>query len=357
MRIHQNPVWGKRSIGPVRDSLTAAIRDTRSIGKSLKAGLIKEPAQACQAIGILLRALSISIAARRPAEDVHRKVFRRAESARVASYIMATSLGIKRAEVETVLKAIDASWQTKSDRLRNDQTKIAATELQSVFDRIGKEPDVQVREEIESPQGGTQIGESRNDRSGECIPDVVVLPMPCACTHAIRSSQIKDTQSGATLRQSALRSIACGLPVSNPFRARQRQRKGGTILIDASGSMGVSKESLEALCRTAPAATVAYYSGCGSKSEFVIYARGGRRARDIRAPLGGNECDAFALRWLLKQPGNTASKILVSDGGFCSRYDDDSPTAARLLRRLISEGGKQILTIDKAMEVFKRGQV
>lgn len=95
------------------------------------------------------------------------------------------------------------------------------------------------------------------------------------------------------------------------------------VVIDASGSMNVSPERLQALCRAIPGATVAYYSDYGERSRgpygtLVVYAKNGKRLADhLGAPerSGGNNVDRAAIEWLIQEPGD--EKFLVSDGGFC----------------------------------------
>lgn len=97
------------------------------------------------------------------------------------------------------------------------------------------------------------------------------------------------------------------------FATRGRAR-GGTVLIDASGSMGLSSDAIDAVLRTAPAATVAMYSGGipnGKSGQLVILAQRGRRVAKIPRRGGMNTVDGPALRWLATQK---SPRIWVSDG-------------------------------------------
>lgn len=101
------------------------------------------------------------------------------------------------------------------------------------------------------------------------------------------------------------------------FTTRQRAR-GGTILCDASGSMGYDDSDIERIMSTAPAATIAFYSGhhsgAGPAGNIVIAAKNGKAASvhdTYQALAGGNNfIDGPALRWLAKQEG---PRIWVSD--------------------------------------------
>jgi hypothetical protein len=109
--------------------------------------------------------------------------------------------------------------------------------------------------------------------------------------------------------------------------------KGGTILIDGSGSMGMDMSDIMELVKLAPAATVAVYSAghcelhnyrtsaspitdganCG---HLAIVAKDGRAynistaGHDFRVG-GGNGIDGLALKWLAKQE---EPRFWISDG-------------------------------------------
>ncbi|MEM7410156.1 MAG: hypothetical protein AAF430_07985 [Myxococcota bacterium] len=102
---------------------------------------------------------------------------------------------------------------------------------------------------------------------------------------------------------------------------RPVRRHGGTVLIDASGSMRFRTGDLARLVDRAPGATlVAVYAGDGAAGELRVVARGGRRAadEDLRLGLGGNVVDVPSLEWLAKQPG---PRIHVSDGRATGQHD------------------------------------
>lgn len=121
-----------------------------------------------------------------------------------------------------------------------------------------------------------------------------------------------------------------GVVPSAPYRllldsrvfSRKRRVKGGTILIDASGSMAFTAENLSAVIAAAPGATVAAYAGMSDYGKLAIVAKNGQMAgpndviRALSSPYGtgqlcGNVVDGPALEWLAKQP---APRIWVSDG-------------------------------------------
>ena len=101
------------------------------------------------------------------------------------------------------------------------------------------------------------------------------------------------------------------------FACRRRARGcGGTVLIDASGSMHLGAGDLAAILRAAEGAQVACYDGHREGwGALRILARDGRRvADDLIAPPtggGGNVVDGPALRWLAAQP---PPRVWVTDG-------------------------------------------
>jgi hypothetical protein len=77
----------------------------------------------------------------------------------------------------------------------------------------------------------------------------------------------------------------------------------GTFLIDASGSMALSKQQIEDIVHSVPGVTVAMYNSYGRSATIRIVAKGGKVMRDFPRFGGGNGCDGPALLWLSRQPG------------------------------------------------------
>jgi hypothetical protein len=161
--------------------------------------------------------------------------------------------------------------------------------------------------------------------------------MPEPCNSAVRRTAL--ARSGARLnRPRIVRAVITGSTLG--LFVRQRYLPGATYLFDASGSMCLSNEMLNSLCRSVPAATVAYYSGHsvrddGTYGELVIYAEGGRRAARVDHVHGGNEVDLYAIQWLLKQTG---PRIYIGDGGFCGGPEGQDVRAAALLASAVANG-------------------
>ncbi len=88
---------------------------------------------------------------------------------------------------------------------------------------------------------------------------------------------------------------------------------GGTILIDASGSMSFNGQDILEIMQLLPAVTIAMYNGSGHKGDLRIIAKNGKRVSEkyLDEHSGyGNIVDGPALEWLGTQP---ARRIWVSD--------------------------------------------
>lgn len=87
-----------------------------------------------------------------------------------------------------------------------------------------------------------------------------------------------------------------------------RPAKGGTVLIDTSGSMHLDPADVHAILAELPAATVAIYSGRRDYGSVSVIARNGRTAsakaicERVSEAGGGNIVDGPALQWLGQQP-------------------------------------------------------
>lgn len=117
------------------------------------------------------------------------------------------------------------------------------------------------------------------------------------------------------------------------FATRGRQR-GGTILLDGSGSMSLSPTQIEDCLKGAPAAMVAVYSGSRMKGTLTILAQRGKRVRVIPDRDAGNVVDGPALRWLVEQ---RAPRVWVSDGGITGASPNGEVSASAAMYREVAE--------------------
>jgi hypothetical protein len=189
----------------------------------------------------------------------------------------------------------------------------------------------------DEPAHGNKQGDRANGQQTANPMRIVRLPMPEACNSKVKRTAL--SRSGARLNRSRIvRAITTGSTAG--LFVRQRYLPGGTYLFDASGSMCLTDDMLNSLCRSVPAATVAYYSGRGMAAdgtygELVIYAERGRRAADIERVHGGNEVDLYAIEWLLRQPG---PRTYIGDGEFCGGPEGQDIKAAALLAGAVANG-------------------
>lgn len=221
------------------------------------------------------------------------------------------------------------------DFLLNDCTRTAARIIQSAFfdppeeTETDREPaeegegDADGEEEEEGDSEGEE-GENSGIYTKDCKMQVIELPHTETIQEATTGTRVAT--SGSRIFRPALRRPV--LP-ARMFVRRSIVEPAGTILVDASGSMG-SFALLEELCKASPFATVAYYAGNGRDGGWLyVYARGGMRAKEAIEPDGrDNTIDGLALDWLLKQD---APRVMVTDRGFCD-VADSTAQAVRLER-------------------------
>jgi hypothetical protein len=138
------------------------------------------------------------------------------------------------------------------------------------------------------------------------------------------------------------------------FSRRVRQKPGGTVVIDASGSMGVNRKNLSKLLELIPTATVAYYSGDEkAKGILVVYALEGKRYSGElpeETLRGGNSVDLPAIKWLLSMP---KPHTLISDLQFCGGVLGSEVIAHALVERATKRGDlTNYRSLDEAYEAF-----
>jgi uncharacterized protein YlzI (FlbEa/FlbD family) len=97
---------------------------------------------------------------------------------------------------------------------------------------------------------------------------------------------------------------------------------GGTILIDASGSMSFDGQDILEVMQQLPAVTIAMYNGKSNTGDLRIIAKNGKRVTEkyLDEHSGyGNVVDGPALEWLGKQPPR---RIWVSDMAVFGAHGD-----------------------------------
>lgn len=125
------------------------------------------------------------------------------------------------------------------------------------------------------------------------------------------------------------------------FRAINKAKKTGTILMDGSGSMSVDADTIKAFVSAAPLSRVAAYHGEGprlSGGPLRLLADKGKIATDDQAFDfgGGNVVDGPALQWLGKQ---ARPRIWVCDGVVTGPGDARSSERDTEANRLMKQYG------------------
>ena len=140
------------------------------------------------------------------------------------------------------------------------------------------------------------------------------------------------------------------------FRRRGANVRGGTVLVDTSGSMSLDAANVDSiLMASSGAALVAMYSGSEKAGELRIVAQGGRRAdpKDL-VPFGrGNIIDEPALEWLARQG---APRLWISDGGVTGVGDTTSAALQRRCKEIVERAGiHRVKTVAEAAAFLARG--
>jgi hypothetical protein len=150
------------------------------------------------------------------------------------------------------------------------------------------------------------------------------------------------------------------LPAGDGAAFTHRQKaKGGTILLDCSGSMGLPIKDIDNLLYRAPMLTVACYAGnkdieTGSLAIFIkngILASKHTVENWYEERCGGNIIDGPALRWLIKQQ---QPRIWISDGRVTG-IDDTSAKNLNLEAVILKKFGKikQFIDIEACLKTFR----
>jgi hypothetical protein len=137
--------------------------------------------------------------------------------------------------------------------------------------------------------------------------------------------------------------------------ARRRKILGGTVVIDASGSMALSGEQIQAMVECAPGCLVACYSGDDSGGVLRILAAEGKRvANEFCAPPcgGGNIVDFPALKWAYRY---SHPRIWVSDVGVTGIHDEQGQGNVAMCAAAVKKGRFfQAHNTEEALAVLRR---
>ena len=145
-------------------------------------------------------------------------------------------------------------------------------------------------------------------------------------------------------------------PLDRAIFRRRAHVRGGTVMVDTSGSMSLDAAGIDSiLMASSGAALVAMYSGTEKAGELRIVARDGHRAdpKDL-VPFGrGNIIDEPALEWLAHQGG---PRLWISDGGVTGVGDTTSAALQRRCKEIVERAGiRRVKTVAEAAAFLARG--
>jgi hypothetical protein len=217
------------------------------------------------------------------------------------------------------------------------------------------EPNPEIEEGEEGPKGDGDflLPEQDGDALDGHMQITDLKPKSVYCAKE-KSISMRKTPNGVIINPSRYVAAIVSGDANGLFSKRVRQKPGGCVMIDASGSMGASRENLSALCKLVPQAVVAYYSGSGyGKGELCVYANKGMRFADELPEgtlHGGNAVDLPAIRWMMRFP---KPWVLVSDLKFCGGVLGSEDVAKAIVERETRNGNLKVYrSLDEAYEAF-----
>lgn len=206
-------------------------------------------------------------------------------------------------------------------------------------------------EQVMGRHFGSQLPEYTEGGSklwGDMTIERVPMSTPSKWRH--RFSRIRRSDAGVKI--TALPRILTDQKIFS-YKIR---KKGGTVLVDCSGSMNLSPEEVYDIVCAAPAACVAVYSGNSRTGILRIVAEDGKLAhpRHICSPsAAANTIDGPALRWLATKDH---PRVWVSDGavtGIGDTSDAALHAEAQMLRRI--HRIHQVPSGSEALQYFTKG--
>ena len=188
---------------------------------------------------------------------------------------------------------------------------------------------------------------------GEII-NIITLPLDDTVSGVICGFRRKASDVGPLCHPYRIPPMSDGLVFSHKKRSR-----GGTVLIDVSGSMCLSSDDVHELVKAAPQATVAMYSGSSTTGKIYILAKNGLAVKKSKIPFNierGNVIDGPALKWMMQF---SAPHIWVCDGHVTGINDQSHSNLTTECTQFVHE--KRIIqrnNVPEAIELlkkFKRG--
>jgi len=371
-----------------REELCTAILDLRRITAKVHN---ERPASIEQAVHIALRATSIlgdtedSRHAQRELSLAHEslsRIFQQSVSTafkEILEFVKNHDRTSAVARLKKLMESQDKDYTPGKGNTDDKKSSWMSSPLGSKETQIGDSNDDSniagfEQEEIECSVEDTEKAWSTNfkfdklfDHFGEKKPPVSDGPPPKMTIRKLNMDTMKYVKVGKDIkllttgirpRASRLASAAVSPVMTRIFERDIKHSNGGTILIDASGSMHLTNEALAEFMEFIPFGTIAYYSGTDDASnpvgDLVVFAEKGRIFAEPKTPYhrGGNSIDLPAIMWLLKQE---APRWLVTDGGFCGVNQQYSIIAKDLMEQAKSSGKLKVYgSIESAKKAVKK---
>ena len=152
--------------------------------------------------------------------------------------------------------------------------------------------------------------------------------------------------------------------LTDPYRRifdRTKRNSGGVVLIDWSGSMGLTESDLHNILNAAPGATVAAYAhmpGTRDVPNFWVLAKDGKMVDKLPEKHGcGNGVDGNALRWALSSRRFANEPIVwVCDGVVTSGHNDDDYHILNVEARGLAVKAKAVMKkcVEDAIDYLKK---
>lgn len=165
---------------------------------------------------------------------------------------------------------------------------------------------------------------------------------------------------GRTLNSHRVTNALASCSLVRLFKKRQAVRhQGGCTLIDGSGSMRFTEQTIRDLMLSAPAQTIAYYQGYGHPDAegyvgvlYIVAKDGMMYEGRLPHAGGGNDVDKWAIEYLTQQE---QPWVFVTDGHFCGGPVGQAQQARVWLQTLV-QAGKVIWLQDvpEALAYFRK---
>jgi hypothetical protein len=289
-------------------------------------------------------------------------------------------------EPEPQPKADPKELSAELPTLNPEMVKQAVTKMQAIRDvQLDKREKVEMSKAVNTDKEDIRVdvvdSESESEHNGAAGAEIAKLygryqKLPKLYVHILNPDVPRKVScKGNAMRRPSmyglkLRTNKLALAAVNPTgdtRIFEKKNMGGTVMIDASGSMCLDDKVLYDFAMDVPMGTVCYYSGGAMPEDgnvppegvghLVVYAHKGKVRRDTGNELpfrgGDNLVDYNVLLWLLKQP---KPRYFVTDRGWTAADWINKRLNIRLAQL---EQAKQVIVcrdLDALKKAIKKAQ-